>query len=76
MNEPGHGLAAPTFGGRRDVEREQAALVRELFGNPFSSPAVAPAWLTWQAGTIPMLAQALYDERRFADLPVLADALE
>jgi hypothetical protein len=39
-------------------------------------PLDIPAWLRWNAGCILSLAQAIYDERRFADLPVLADALE
>jgi hypothetical protein len=36
----------------------------------------AVPWLTWQDGTIPRLAQAIYDERAFDRLPILADALE
>jgi hypothetical protein len=35
-----------------------------------------PSWLRWDDGTIPKLAQAIYDERAFDHLPVLADALE
>jgi hypothetical protein len=35
-----------------------------------------PAWRDWNGGTVRKLAQAIHDERRFADLPVLADALE
>jgi hypothetical protein len=38
--------------------------------------AVEPAWLRWQGGVVAKLARAIYDERRFGDLPVLADALE
>jgi hypothetical protein len=34
------------------------------------------AWLAWRDGTIPKLAQSIYDRRQFADLPILADALE
>jgi hypothetical protein len=34
------------------------------------------AWLLWDGGTVPQLARAIYDEGRFDDLPVLADALE
>jgi hypothetical protein len=37
---------------------------------------VYPVWLCWHGGTIPKLAQAIYDERAFDRLPVLADALE
>jgi hypothetical protein len=54
----------------------QSALVRELFGNPFHPKTVQRSWLTWQGGTIPRLAQAIYDERAFDRLPILADALE
>lgn len=33
-------------------------------------------WLTWNNGTIPKLAQAIYDDRDWSAMPVLADALE
>ncbi|HJT75729.1 MAG TPA: hypothetical protein VJ739_00860 [Gemmataceae bacterium] len=54
----------------------RAALLREIFGNPFRPPAADPAWLSWNDGTVRRLAEAIYAERRFADLPILADALE
>jgi hypothetical protein len=54
----------------------QAALFRDIFGNPFRSAAVDPAWLAWQGGTVPAIARRVYDERAFHDLPILADALE
>jgi hypothetical protein len=53
-----------------------AVLLREVFGNPFRPVAVDPAWLRWNDGTVAKLASVIHDERRFADLPVLADALE
>jgi hypothetical protein len=54
-----------------------AALLRDVFGNPFRPlPQVNPAWLAWEGGTVPKVAQATYDERAFDRLPVLADALE
>jgi hypothetical protein len=53
-----------------------AALVRELFGNPFSPTAADPAWLGWDGDTVPRLARAIYAESAFDRLPVLADALE
>jgi hypothetical protein len=55
----------------------QATLLREILGNPFRpAPAVDPSWLAWNDGTVAKLAAAIYDGRRFADLPILADALE
>ena len=54
----------------------QAAFVRDIFGNPFSPVTLDPAWRVWQAGTIPQLAQAIYNERAIGRLSALADALE
>jgi hypothetical protein len=54
----------------------QAVLLREIFGSPFRPVRVDPDWFTWNGGTVAQLAQVIYDERRWADLPVLADALE
>jgi hypothetical protein len=54
-----------------------AGLLRDIFGNPFRpAPALEPAWLAWNDGTVAKMAAAIYDGRRFADLPLLADALE
>jgi hypothetical protein len=56
---------------------EQAALVRDLFADPSrAAPTIDPAWLAWADGTLPKLAQGIYDERAFDRLPLLADALE
>jgi hypothetical protein len=65
--------------GRVAYRRErhaQADLLREVVGNPFRPVAVEPAWLRWGGGAVPRLAQAVRADGRFADLPVLADALE
>jgi hypothetical protein len=52
-------------------------LLRCIVSNPFRRlPAIDPSWLSWQTGIIPRLARAFYDERRFQELPILADALE
>jgi hypothetical protein len=57
-------------------DADQAAILRHIFGNPFRPVSVDPAWLAWKGGTIPKLAEAIYDDRAFDRLPVLADALE
>jgi hypothetical protein len=49
------------------------SLVRCIFGNPFRPVAADPAWLT---STAVGLASAIYAERAFDRLPILADALE
>lgn len=54
----------------------QPNLLRDIFGNPFHPVTVDPPRLTWNGNTIPKLALSIYEERHFADLPVLADALE
>lgn len=60
-----------------DLPRARAvALVREIFGNPFRPVTLDPAWLAWNGGTVPALAQSIYDERAFDRMLILADALE
>jgi hypothetical protein len=55
----------------------QADLLRDIIGNPFRpAPHVDPTVLAWNAGTVVRLAQMIYDERCFTNLPILADALE
>jgi hypothetical protein len=53
----------------------QAPLVRDIIGNPFRPARIDPVWLAWSDGTVVKLAQAIYDDRAFDRLPVLADAL-
>jgi hypothetical protein len=58
----------------RDAERAaQAALLRDIYGNLYRHVATDPAWLT---STVTALAQAIYADRAFDRLPILADALE
>jgi hypothetical protein len=57
--------------------RHQCRLLRCILGAPLRPPRPPdPLWLAWGGGTVPKLARAVYDGRRFEDLPVLADALE
>jgi hypothetical protein len=39
------------------------------------SMELVPAWLLWNDGTVPRLAQGIYEGRRFEDMPILHDAL-
>jgi hypothetical protein len=60
-----------------DVERRaQADLLREIFGNPARRVRVLDEWLLANEGAVRKLAQTISDERIFALLPILADALE
>jgi len=79
--------AAPAFVAPYETAREvvpdsqvegaaQCELIRDIFGNPFRLVFVLASWLAWNNGTIFKLAQAIYDERAFDRLPILADALE
>ena len=54
----------------------QARLAREIFGNPFRVRRFEPAWRHAQGGVVVRLATAIYQDRTWADLPILADALE
>jgi hypothetical protein len=71
-----HAARAVGAGGEEKLDQElsyQSILLRDIFGNPFRPVSLNSAWLT---PTVTALAQALYDARNFADLPILADALE
>jgi hypothetical protein len=62
------------FQRQRAVERkQQTVLLRCIFGNPFRPVAFSPAW---RSETVVALASAIYAERAFDRLPILADALE
>jgi hypothetical protein len=53
--------------------RWQTSLIRDTVGNPFRPMTADPRWLT---STVVALAEAVYQDRAFDRLPVLADALE
>lgn len=59
---------------RRAVQAAvHAALLRDIFGNPFCPVALDPAWRT---DTAVSLARGMYDSRDFTAMPILADALQ
>lgn len=52
-------------------------LLRDVVGNAFRPrPAHDPAWLAVNGGIVSRLATNAYQDRAFADLPILADGLE
>jgi cell wall assembly regulator SMI1 len=51
----------------------QAALIRDIFGNPFRPAAIDAAWRT---PTAVALAGQMYESRDFGAMPILADALQ
>jgi hypothetical protein len=59
--------------GRRREKVALAALLRDIFGNPFRPVALGPSWVTSTAVT---LARQMYDARDFSLMPILADALQ
>jgi hypothetical protein len=58
---------------RQAENRIQADLYRCVMGNPFRPVAVAPAWRSEAAVA---LASAIYADRAFDRMPIMADALE
>jgi hypothetical protein len=57
-----------------DVVKRSVLFLRDIFGSlPFRPVAFNPAWRSPAARK---LAEATYEDRRFNDLPILADALE
>jgi hypothetical protein len=76
LNPTAYG-AASRLAEPHDVPDEfKCGVLRCLFGNPFQPVTLAPQILWWSGGTVLKVAQTVYSERRFQDLPVLADALE
>jgi hypothetical protein len=57
---------------RAEREKYECKLIRCIFGNPFHSVTMDPAWLTPKVKT---LAHAIYDDRAFERMPELANAL-
>ncbi len=56
-----------------NAEWEMCRYIRDVFGNPFRPVVADPAWLT---PTTVAIATAIYADRAFDRMPILADALE
>lgn len=75
--EPHESPAFPEFG-RLILAHERdpsSTLLRDIF-RPFRTPTVDASWLSWNHAAIPRLASAIHETANFANLPILADALE
>ncbi len=59
-----------------DGHAHLSALLCDLAGDPFRPLTIKPSWLRNNGGAALHLASAIYEEGAFADLPILADALE
>ena len=56
-------------------KKAQCAILRDIC-NPFHPVVLAKSWLAWNGGMVRKIAQAIYDERAFERMPILADVLE
>lgn len=68
--------SSEVYARQKAEEQAQAEVVRCIFGNPFRPITIDPASLTWQDATVVKLAEAIYQERAFDRMPILADSLE
>jgi hypothetical protein len=59
--------------GYADEQPAHASFLRDIFGNPFRPVNLNPFLLT---PTVKALAQSIYTERSFEEMPILADCLE
>jgi hypothetical protein len=83
-NAAGNAVAALPEEGRSAERAAQAAVLRDLLGPLlFRGVRLDPAWLAWNNGTVPRLAEATYTERQLPSghldrtrPAILADALE
>ena len=60
---------------RQSETSAQAALLRDILGNPFRTISIDPVWLQGQGAAVSKIAQEIYDDRSFDRMPRLAIAL-
>lgn len=66
--------ASASLASNLTVPRRHAQLLRDLIH--LDPPCIPSSWLRWNDGTVVKMAQTIYDERQWEDMPILADALE
>jgi hypothetical protein len=57
-------------------QKRHREMIHCLVGNPFNAISLDPVWLSWSDHTVGKIAQAIYDNCVFDQMPILADALE
>jgi hypothetical protein len=67
------GVPRQTEARQQQEQREQASMLRDIFGNPFRPATLDLGWLT---PSVVELARTIYEDRAFNGIPELADALE
>lgn len=67
------GMPTSTF---RQELKAQAEVMVEIAGNLLEPAPFDPFWVSWGDGIVAKMAQTIYDERDFAQMPILGDALE
>ncbi len=65
--------AMRAIGAGESERRVLAALIRDIFGNPFRAVTFSDSWRT---DTALSLAKQMYESRDFSAMPILADALQ
>lgn len=57
-------------------QKDWLVLIRDLLQGTMSTVTVQPTWKKWNDQLVEKVARTIYDEARFDELPILADALE
>ena len=71
LGSPGRSAVSPAI--QQQETEFQAALLRDIFGNPFRPVVFSPDWRT---DTVLILARQMDESGEFSALPILADALQ
>lgn len=70
------GVAPNQNEARKAIRQEQCDFLRDIIGNPFRPVEFQPEWLLSNNGTVVKMAQWIYEQKEYGDLPILGDALE
>lgn len=51
-------------------------ILHDIFDDLFLDVEIRPEWLQWSGNAVPKMAERIYEDKAFDDMPILADALE